>query len=470
MSVAEIQFLGAARQVTGSCYLVEAGGLKVLVDCGLHQERPFLARNWESFPFVPADIDFVLVTHAHLDHCGLLPKLAREGFAGRILATPPTGDILGIALVDAAHIQEEDAERKKKRHKEEGRTGPYPVKPLYTVEDVSAVLPLVEEVPYDEETGLGKGLSVRFREAGHILGSASLELTAGSDGDRRVIVFSGDIGQRDKPFVRDPYVFREADYLVMESTYGDREHLDPEPPEAMLAEVILRTVRRGGNVVIPTFAIERAQDLMFYLSRLVKRGVIPAAVPVYLDSPMALEVTGAFLEHRDYFDEESAALLASGENPFAFPGLRMVRTIEESTAINSSRTPAVIMAGSGMCTGGRVKHHLAHNLPRPESTVLFVGYQARGTLGRQILDGSPKVRVLGKEIPVRAGVEIINGFSAHADRSGLLSWAGGLEKKPRAVFVCHGDEEVAVSFAAELKRRNGWRVEVPSYRERASLD
>lgn len=470
MTRAEIRFLGAARQVTGSCYLVEGGGLKILVDCGLHQERPFLGRNWASFPFTPADIDFVLLTHAHLDHCGLLPKLAREGFAGRILATPPTADILGIALVDAAHIQEEDAERKKKRHKEEGRTGPYPVKPLYTVEDVGAVLPLVEEVPYDEETRLGENLSVCFREAGHILGSASLELTAVFNGEPRTIVFSGDIGQRGKPFVRDPYVFREADYLVMESTYGDREHLDPEPPEVLLGEVILRTTRRGGNVVIPTFAIERAQDLMFYLSRLVKKGVIPAGVPVYLDSPMALEVTGAFMEHRDYFDEESTALLSSGENPFAFPGLRMVRTFEESTAVNSGKTPAVIMAGSGMCTGGRVKHHLAHNLPRPESTVLFVGYQARGTLGRQILDGSSNVRVLGKETPVRAGVEIINGFSAHADRSGLMSWAGGFEKKPRAVFVCHGDEDVAMSFAAELERRNGWRVVVPSYREMTSLD
>ena len=465
----KLAFFGAARQVTGSCYFLEAAGLRLLVDCGLHQERPFLERNWGPFPVPPADLDFVLLTHAHLDHAGLVPRIVREGFSGTILATAATADILSIALMDSAEIQEEDAAFKRKRHAKEGRTPPRPVEPLYTVEDVQMTMPLVEEVDYESAVRLGDGLSVRFRDAGHILGSAMIEIEAVTDGASRTFVFSGDVGQRDMPFVRDPSRFEEADYVVVESTYGDRDHEDPAGVRDLLGRIVRETAAAGGNVVIPTFAIERAQDLMFHLSRLVRDGSVPR-LPVYLDSPMAREVTQAFERHDEFLDEEARALFAAGRSPFRFPGLTIVRTPEESKAVNAARGPAVIMAGSGMVTGGRIKHHLVHNISRPESTVLFVGYQARETLGRQILEGRPEVRILGRTLPVRARIEKINGFSAHADRRGLGHWLDGFRKPPRRLFVTHGDAEVAAAMGERLRRERGWTVEVPDYLEVWDLD
>jgi len=465
----KLTFLGAARQVTGSCYFLEAGGLKLLVDCGLYQERPFLERNWNPFPVPPEDIDLLLLTHAHLDHSGLIPKLVREGFSGTILATAATADLLSIALMDSARIQEEDAAYKQKRHKKEGRQGTHPEIPLYTVEDVQRTMPLVEEVAYEEDLGLADGLTARFRDAGHILGSAMIEVTVRENGGPRNIVFSGDIGQWDKPFVRDPSVFEKADYVVMESTYGDRDHEDPKAIDELLCENIRETVQAGGNVVIPTFAIERAQELMFYLSRLVHEERIPA-MPVFLDSPMARGITEVFRRHPEVLDEDARRLFASGESPFDFPGLVIVRTIEESKAINSVRGSAVIMAGSGMCTGGRIKHHLLCNLTRPESTILFVGYQARETLGRQILERQPQVRVLGQTLPVRARVAKINGFSAHADRKALGRWLDALRTPPRRLFVNHGDAEVALRFAEQVRRERAWTVDVPDYLDSRVLD
>ncbi|HPW18958.1 MAG TPA: MBL fold metallo-hydrolase, partial [Candidatus Aminicenantes bacterium] len=330
-------------------------------------------------------------------------------------------------------------------------------------------LPLVEDIDYDAPLRLGDNVSVRFHDAGHILGSAMVELTVRENGAARTLVFSGDIGQWDMPFVRDPSLVGGADYVVMESTYGDRDHEDPGRVGDLLGRVIRETAAAGGNVVIPTFAIERAQDLMWHLSKLVHARAIPP-VPVYLDSPMAREVTEAFERHDEYFDGETRALFASGRNPFRFPGLTIVRTPEESKAVNTAAGPAVIMAGSGMVTGGRIKHHLAQNIARPESTVLFVGYQARDTLGRQILEGAPEVRLLGRTMPVRARVTKINGFSAHADRGGLGRWLDGFRNPPRRLFVTHGDADVAADFAERVRRERRWTVEVPEYLEVWDLD
>jgi metallo-beta-lactamase family protein len=465
----KITFLGAARQVTGSCYLLEAGGMRVLVECGLYQERPFLERNWEPFPAHPGEIDVLLLTHAHLDHSGLIPKIVREGFSGTILTTEATSDLLSIALMDSARLQGEDAAFKKRRHKKEGRSGSHPEVPLYSVEDVQRVMPLVEEVAYDEDVALSDGLSFRFRDAGHILGSAMIEFNARENGGDRRVVFSGDIGQWNKPFVRDPSLFEEADYVVMESTYADRDHEDPKAVEELLGEVVTDTARAGGNVVIPTFAIERAQELMFYLSRLLSNKAIPP-LPVYLDSPMAREVTEAFRRHTADLDEEARSLFDAGKSPFDFPGLVIVKTIEESKAINSKRGPAIIMAGSGMCTGGRIKHHLVFNITRPESTILFVGYQAQETLGRQILEHEPQVRILGQTLPVRARIAKINGFSAHADRRALGHWLDAFRRPPRNLFVTHGDAEVALRFAERVSQERGWTVDAPRYLDSRSLD
>jgi len=465
----KLAFLGAARQVTGSCYALEANGLKVLVDCGLYQERSYLERNWDPLPIPPNEIDFILLTHAHLDHSGLIPKAVRDGFSGTILTTAATADILSIALMDAAEIQEEDAAYKRKRHRKEGRITDRPDVPLYTTEDVQRTMPLVEEVDYDSPVQIGDNVAVRFRDAGHILGSAMIEVTVRKDGEARALVFSGDIGQWDMPFVRDPSLFERADYVVMESTYGDRDHEDPGSIGEILGRTIRETAAAGGNVVIPTFAIERAQDLMYHLSRLVHDKAIPP-LPVYLDSPMARDVTEAFERHDEFLDDEARALFASGRNPFRFPGLTIVRSPEESKAINTARGPAVIMAGSGMITGGRIKHHLAQNIARPESVILFVGYQARDTLGRQILEGRPEIRVLGRTLPVRARVAKINGFSAHADRKGLDRWLDGFQSPPRRLFVTHGDADVAAHFAERQRQERGWTVELPEYLEIWDLD
>ncbi len=464
-----IVFLGAARQVTGSCYLLEAGGMRILIDCGLHQERPFLARNWEPFPVPPETIDYILLTHAHLDHAGLVPKIVREGFSGTILTTAPTADLLSIALTDSAKIQEEDAAYKKKRHSREGREGPYPEIPLYTTADVERTLPLVKETDYGSALGLSGAVTACFHDAGHILGSAMIEVTVEEAKKSRTMIFSGDIGQWDRPFVRDPTVFSRADYLIMEGTYGDRIHEDPKDVEALLADAVHAALEAGGNVVIPTFAIERAQDLMFHFSRLVRGGRLPV-LPVFLDSPMAREVTDVFRLHPEYLDRESRRLLKEGNSPFEFPGLKIIQSIEESKAINDIRGTSVIMAGSGMCTGGRIKHHLAHNISRPDSTVLFVGYQARETLGRKILERPVQVRIHGRTFPVRSRVEKINGFSAHADREGLNRWLDAFERAPFRLFVCHGDEDVLERFAGRVASERAWNVIVPRFREPLDLD
>jgi len=466
----KLKFLGASRQVTGSRYFLEAGGLRLLIDCGMFQERAFLERNWEACPVAAREIDFLLFTHAHLDHVGLAPRLVLEGFTGPILGTPASVEIARILLADSGKIQEEDARYKQKRHRKEGRSGPRPVVPLYTIEDAEKVFPLLRPTPYEKVVTLNDRVEVCFHDAGHILGSAMLELRVREDGGGvRRLVFSGDIGQWDKPIIRDPSLFTQADFVVMESTYGDRDHEPLGDVESRLEEIVNDTVARGGNVIIPTFAIERAQELMYFLSALVYQKRIPNLM-IFLDSPMAVNVTDVFRKHRECMDEETWALFNAGQSPFHFPGMQLVRSTSQSKAINHLKGSCIIMAGSGMCTGGRIKHHLVHNISDPHSTILFVGYQARHTLGRQILKRPDEVRIHGQMRPVRARIEQIHGLSAHADRNALLRWATHLQSSPQRVFITHGEEEAAESFAESLRQQTGWTVTVPEYLEEQNLE
>jgi len=464
-----LTFLGAAQNVTGSRHLVEADGARVLVECGLYQERHLLGRNWEPFPVSPRKIDAVLLTHAHLDHCGLLPKLVREGFAGPIHCTPATAELARIILLDSGHIQEEDAAYKLKRHRKEGRAGPRPVVPLYTAADAERCTPLFAPVPYGTPRQVARGMTATFRDAGHVLGSAMVALDVDRDGESRTVLFSGDVGRENTPILADPSAPRRADYVLVESTYGDREHSPPQDVADRLAAVINETVARGGKVVIPAFALERSQAILYYLNELLQAGKVPR-VPVFLDSPMAISITKVFQRHPELYDAEMNDYERRHLSPFKLPGLKMTQTVEESKAINEFRRPAIILAGSGMCTGGRVKHHLVNNIERAECTVLFVGYQSRGTLGRQIAEGAAEVRIHGKTRQVRARVERIGGFSAHADRGELLAWLRGLEGRPRGVFVVHGEPESAAAFGEFLRSRTGWRVSVPQYGDQAVLN
>jgi metallo-beta-lactamase family protein len=464
----KLEFLGAAGQVTGSQYLLHVDGVHVLVDCGMFQERAYLDRNWEPSIVPPKQIDALLLTHAHVDHCGLVPKLVQEGFRGPIYATAATADLVAVVLRDAAKIQMEDAAFKQKRHRKEGRSGRYPVKPLFTEDDVYHTLPLLRPVRYLEPVPIARSVTAKFCDAGHILGSAMLEINATPDGQPRRLVFSGDVGQWDRPIVRDPSVFTEADYVVMESTYGNRRHDNDEDVPEQLARVVRETVERGGNVIIPTFAIERAQELIYHFGSLLSDGRIPD-VPIYLDSPMATEVTEVFRRHREDFDADAWQRIAAGESLLRVPGLRMVTSTEDSKAINQLTRPAIIMSTSGMCTAGRVKHHLVHNLKRPECTVLFVGYQAPGTLGRQILDGNEEVRIHGRLLPVRAAVEQIQGFSGHADAPTLLRWLSHFEKPPRQVFLTHGERDASLALAEQIRAQAGWTATVPEYRQSVEL-
>jgi len=465
----KLHFLGAARQVTGSRYCLESDGTKVLVDCGLFQEREFQSRNWEQSPIPAGEINALLLTHVHIDHSGLIPKLCREGFRGKIHCTRPSVPLAEVLLRDSAEIQEEDAAYTRRRHKREGRRGRYPEVPLYTEPAVEHCLPQFVGHPYQRRVELGGGISATFRDAGHILGSAMLEVVLENGGQQRRVLFSGDIGQWNKPLIRDPTLFDEADYVVMESTYGDREHEQAGDIETQLADAINTTFARGGNVVIPTFAVERSQELMYSISLLVRADRIPDC-RVFLDSPMAVDVTDVFRQFPDYLDKETVQLINSGQPPLHFPGLQMVRSAKESKEINKVREPSMIMSTSGMCTSGRIKHHLRQNIDREESTVLFVGYQARGTLGRQILEGKERVRIHGRDYPVRAEIRQIYGFSGHAGRSGLLRWIGNLKSPPRQVFLTHGEEEAAESLAAEIKRLDAFPVTIPAYQQVEELE
>ncbi len=465
-----IQFLGAARQVTGSCYYVESAGKNILVDSGMFQGRDSEPCNWNPTPVDVPALDAVLLTHGHLDHCGRLPIQVREGFRGRIVTTEPTTEIVALILEDSARLQLEDVTAKKKRHEREGRKSPYPYEPLYTQEDVANTLALMDGVRYDEPVALGAGLEARFLDAGHILGSAMIELTADSNGKSRRLLFSGDMGQPNRPIVNDPTVVEAADYVVIESTYGLRDHEHTKDIEAQLAEVVNETVRRGGNVVIPTFAIERAQEVLVHLGAAIRNQRIPG-LRVFLDSPMAVNALDIYMQYPQYMDDAMRQTVQSDWlRGMTERWLRLVRSARDSKAINDFAGSCIIMAGSGMCTGGRIKHHLVHNIGRPASTIVFVGYQAVGTLGRQIADGADEVRIFGQMHPVRAQVRQIHGLSAHAGRSDLLDWLGNFKQPPRRLLVTHGEEKAALALAAEVRARKGWEVTVPRQLDTLTLD
>jgi len=464
-----LTFLGAAQNVTGSRYLLEAAGSRILVDCGLYQERDLLARNWDPFPVPPSSIDTLLLTHAHVDHCGYLPRLVHDGFHGRIISTPVTAEVAAIVLTDSAKLQVEDAVYKRKRHAREKRTGPHPEKPLYTLDDVAATLPLFDTVNYDTPIPIGDGITAEYRDAGHILGSASVFVAIGTGAARRTILFSGDVGRWDKPLLNDPVAAVGADWIVIESTYGDRLHEPGSKVMERLAAVITETRRRGGNLIVPSFALERTQEVLWYLNELIGLKRIPHLL-VFVDSPMAVRVTDVFEKHPEILDAQMHGLIARRASPFHFSGLKLVRTVEQSKAINYISGTVMVIAGAGMCNGGRIKHHLEANISRPESTVLFVGYQAIGTLGRQIQEGRPEVRLFGKMLPVRAKIESIPGFSAHADRDELTRWLSGMKKPPRQVFVTHGEPAVSASFAKHVGEHFGWQASVPAYQETVLLE
>ena len=459
----KIHFLGANRQVTGSRYCVETKKSRVMVDCGLFQERQFKGRNWNKSTVPPESLNAMLVTHAHIDHSGLIPKMVKDGLNAPIIASEPTTDLLEILLRDSAKIQREDADYKKKRHKKQSKKSRHPIEPLYDISHVEDTVKLIQGVKYHEPFQVTDDMTVTFYDAGHILGSAFLELKVTEDGEERTIVFSGDIGQNDKPLIRDPETLQQADVLIMESTYGDRDHKELDADvETQFAEIINSTISAGGKLIIPTFAVERAQEVMYHIARLVNTKSIPS-VDVFLDSPMAVDVTKVFREHRDCLDEETWELISSGTAPLKFPGLQMSRSTDDSKRINEIDGPCIIMSTSGMCTAGRIKHHLKRSISDERSTILFVGYQAIGTLGRLIVDGKDVVRIHGKERHVRASVRRIYGFSGHADRQGLIDWSGNFKDAPKQVFLTHGDEDAAESLAAELRKTRNWNVAIPHY-------
>jgi metallo-beta-lactamase family protein len=465
----KLMFLGAAQNVTGSRFLLQVNGTRLLVDCGLYQERHFKARNWEPFQIEPRSIDAVLLTHAHLDHCGLLPKLVKEGFKGKIYCTAATSEIAQIILLDSAKLQEEDAEFKRKRHEREGRKGPFPEVPLYTISDAETSFPHFSPIDYEQTIKLGEGIEATFYDAGHVLGSSIIKVNINQNGEQRSILFSGDMGRPDRPIVRDPTSCEEADYILIESTYGDRIHQGKDDTKKSIAEVINSTKKAGGNIIVPSFALERSQEVLYYINELLLKDVIPH-IMVFLDSPMASKITKVFKQHSELFDKKTAELIRKHESPFEFPGLKMTETTRESKAINHIKGTIIVIAGSGMCTGGRIKHHLVQNISRPESSIMFVGYQANGTLGRQIVSGQEKVRILGQEYQVKARIAQVNGFSAHADKEELLRWLSGFKKPPRRLFVVHGEPESAQHFAALVNQKTGWNTFVPAFQDEIKLD
>lgn len=455
----KITFIGATHEVTGSCYYLEAAGKKFLVDYGMEQ-GPNYYENKE-IPVNPGDLDFVLLTHAHMDHSGNLPALYAKGFQGPIYATDATCHLCDIMLRDSAHIQMFEAEWRNRKGRRQGKPD---FIPAYTMEDALGVLKNFVRCPYHKIIKPAVGIEVRFIDAGHLLGSASIEVRMKEGEEEKVIVFSGDIGNLNQPLIKDPEYLREADYVVMESTYGDRSHGERPDYVTMLAEVIQRTFDRGGNVVIPSFAVGRTQEMLYFIRQIKEEGCIAghADFKVYVDSPLANEATTIFGEHRyDCFDEEALALIHKGINPISFPGLKTSVTSDDSKAINFDSDCKVIISASGMCDAGRIKHHLKHNLWGEKNTILFVGYQAVGTLGRALLEGATEVKLFGETVHVAAEICQMPGISGHADVNGLLDWAKAFEKKPGKVFVTHGEDSVTEIFAKRLTEELGYDTMAP---------
>lgn len=463
----KITFLGAAKTVTGSCFYVETNDSKFLVDCGLFQGQSVEDElNSEEFPFNPAEIDYVLLTHSHIDHSGRIPKLFIDGFNGKVIATKATTELCAIMLPDSGYIHESEAEWKNRKRI---RAGEEPVKPLYTMNDAVECMKLFKKVRYGELFSLSQSVKAKFSDAGHILGSSILELWITENGKETKIVFSGDLGNKDIPIIRDPSIIESADYLVIESTYGNRLHKDKCTKFNRFIDIINETIEKGGNLVIPSFAVGRTQEIIYelnkhkekYENRLTKL----YNVPVFIDSPLAISATEVFRNNLDCYDKEAREYIENGDNPLDFHRLTFTRTADESKALNNLEGSAILISASGMCEAGRIKHHLKHNLWRKDSTVLFVGYQAPGTLGRRIVDGAKKVKIFGEEIHVNARIEMIDGFSGHADQKGLIDWIGTFKNKPGKIFIVHGEKDSMQEFSKVINEKFSIETVIPERSE-----
>ena len=459
--------LGAARTVTGSRHLVEADGVRILIDCGLVQERELSARNWDPLPVPAASLAAVILTHAHIDHCGWLPRLVHQGFRGPVFATRATADIVPVMLYDAARLQGEDVDTKRDRHGKENRTPPRPVEPLYDEAMVDAALRFLKPVDFEQRITVAPGITATWLPAGHILGAAMILVECGTPVRR--LLFSGDLGRWNRPLVPDPVDPPAADLIVVESTYGDRLHDDHIDIEGQLESTLGATLNGGGTVIIPCFAVERAQELLWHLDRLHHAGRVPE-VPVFLDSPMAVKLLKIFTAHPEAVDDELRPRLGTARSPFAFHGLQLTALREQSMAINEVRGPKIVIAGSGMLNGGRIKHHLRQIIHREDSLVLFTGYQAAGTLGRMLVQGAKQVRLFGRDYQVRCRTASVQGFSGHADRDEILGWLGRAAAKPGRIAVVHGGETIAPAFAALVAERIGVPAHAPTYMERITVE
>ncbi len=460
-----IQFLGAAGTVTGSKYLVETGNTRFMVDCGMFQgAKQLRLQNWAGAPVPPDSVREMLLTHAHIDHIGMLPLFVREGFSGPAWATPATVELCEISLLDAAHLQEEDARFANKK----GFSKHKPALPLYSVEDAQRAIKQLRPLPYDETLEVEKNVQVRFRDAGHILGSAILEAKIAQNGTGVKVVFSGDLGRYNSLILRDPDPVDQADYLVVESTYGNRTH-PVEESASEVARFINETASRGGVLVIPAFALGRTQTLLYVIRELKKQASIPD-LPVYVDSPMAIHVTELFCRHIAEFDDEArAAFAATGTCPVLCPNLHFINTPQQSQELNDLRYPAIIISASGMATGGRILHHLKYRLPDPRNTILFVGFQSNGTRGQLLRDGARTIRIHGEDVPVRARIESMESFSGHADSTEILRWLRNFKQPPRTVFVVHGEPDASAALAELIKQSLGWPVRIPQHGEKVTL-
>jgi len=462
----DVEFLGGVRTVTGSATLLERGGVRWLVDCGMFQGgRELEERNWHTGPYQPRKLPFILLTHAHIDHSGLIPKLVKEGFQGKVICTKATYDLCEVMLRDSAHVQEMEAEWSTRKNR---RAGADETSPLYSVEDAEKSLGYFQPVRYGEMVSLDGGIKVRFQDAGHILGSAIIELWAEEGGEGKKLVFSGDLGSPGAPFVRDPTLITEADVLWLESTYGNRFHRSREETERELLKIIQEALRDGAKVIIPAFAVERTQDVIYTLGELIRRNLIPR-IPIYIDSPLAISATEIFKRNTDCFDQETKTLLSGGQNPLELPEILYTRSTEASRAINEDSRPGIIISASGMGDAGRIKHHLKHHLWREASHIVIIGYQAEGTVGRRIVDGAKTVRLFGEEIAVKAHIHTLGGFSAHADQKGLLDWLSHFGNPNLEVFVVHGEEKISLDLSQLIRDRFHLKAIVPQWRERRPL-
>ena len=459
-----IQFLGAAKVVTGSCFLVTTEKNKLLIDCGLFQGREELEKlNYEDFSFNPTDIDFVLLTHAHIDHSGRIPKLVKDGFKGKVICTKATSELCDVMLLDSAHIQESDSEWENKKRK---RSGKPLVEPLYTKEDAELSLRYFNSVIYNQKIDLSDNITVKFSDAGHILGSSIIELWITESGDTIKLVFSGDLGSNNSTILNNSAIIEDADYLIIESTYGDKLHADIKTRANTLIDIINTTVKRNGTVIIPSFAVQRTQELIYELNNYYEYEESLETfmkIPIYIDSPMAVSTTDIFKNNAHCFNENTKKLVLSGDNPFEFENLHYVRSQNESIKLNSYTFPKVIISASGMCTGGRVRHHLKHNLWKKRNSIIFVGYQAEGTLGRLIRDGSKKVHVLGEKIAVEAEIHSIESFSSHADQNDLINWIKEFKTPPKTIFIVHGEKKSSQTLSSLIEKTLKIKTIIPEF-------